>query len=223
MDWFVTITPLHISTFQIGLKRAGQWLRGHGHPFVYIYVHENPGCERPHTHLLIHIPLGLIKAFVAQMAGWFGGANDTDVRVEPRTLPGWSRAKRLRYMIKGAHYLVCKAYDGRRNKGGQGPIECKRSGVCQYLRKEFDGRNDTWDGPIYMVARNMKVLMSGNELKALRSQSGLSQVELADLARLHRNSVNRLENMSLIKRTSRHAVRQVMKALGKQTPEAYRA
>jgi DNA-binding XRE family transcriptional regulator len=222
MDWFVTITPLHISTFQIGLKRAGQWLRDHGHPFVYIYVHENPGGYRPHTHLLIHIPLGLIKPFVARMADWFAGTNETDIRVEPRTMLGWSRAIRVRYMTKGARYLACAAYEGHRKKGGQGPIEFKRSGVCQYLRNQFGGIHDTWREPIWKKARKLKMLMSGDELKALRGQFGLSQTELAGLAGLHRNSVNRLENMDLIRPTSRHAVCRIMNAMGVRTPEAYR-
>ena len=221
MNWFMTITPLIISTFQIGLRRAGQWLRDHGVPFVYIYVHENPGGERPHSHLLIYVPQRFIKAFVAHAGGWFEAENETDVRVEPRTMPGWSRKTRLLYMVKGAHHCVCKAYGGHRKRGGQGSINFKRSGVCQYLRNEFGGPNDIQNGRTTKTDNKDRLLISGEDLRLLRAGAGLSQVSLAELAGLHRNSVGRIEKMPIILKTSSHAVRAIMKALGMRTPEAY--
>jgi hypothetical protein len=222
MNLFMTVTPLIISAFQIGLRRAGQWLSDNGVAFVYIYVHENPGGERPHSHLLIHVPQRLIKAFVSHAGGWFGAANETDVRVEPRTMPGWSRRRRLQYLVKGAHHCVCKAHGGHRKKGGQGPIEFKRSGVCQFLRSEFGGKHDTWGGPSRKEKGKVEILMSGEELKTLRDKSGLSQTRLADLAGLHRNSVGRLEKMPIISQTSSDALKRIMRALGENTPNAYR-
>lgn len=127
------------STFKKAMKRMGQWFLDHGLPFAYVYVHENPGDEKPNSHLLVHVPPRLIRAFKAKAGEWFD-ALDGGVRVDPRN-DAQRRAKgqgtRLAYMCKGADDLTCRRYGGRRAAGGQGPIDIKRAGVAQVLSKGF--------------------------------------------------------------------------------------
>lgn len=127
------------STFKRAMKRMGQWLRDNGVPVAFIYVHENPGDEKPNSHVLVHVPAQLIDAFVAKAGDWFD-ALDGGVKVDPRN-DAQRRAKglgtRLQYMSKGAPFLVCRDYEGHRARGGQGPIHFKRAGVAQLLSKEF--------------------------------------------------------------------------------------
>jgi hypothetical protein len=131
------------STFKKAMKRMGQWLRDNGVCFAYIYVHENPDDAKPNSHLLVHVPLRLRRAFKDKAGEWFD-ALDGGVQVEPRN-DAKRRAKgqstRLQYMAKGAPDPICRIYGGRRAAGGQGPITLKRSGVAQFLQpkhqKEF--------------------------------------------------------------------------------------
>lgn len=124
------------STFKLGMKRMGQWLRDHGVPVAYVYTHENPGDEKPNSHILVHVPAKLIRRFKAKANGWFD-ALDGGVKVEARN-DAQRRAKglgtRLQYMAKGAPFVVCRSYEGFRAKGGQGPIAIKRAGVAQCLQ-----------------------------------------------------------------------------------------
>lgn len=123
------------STFKRGKKLMVQWLRDKGLPAAYLYVHENPDDARPNSHLLIHVPKHLHRAFKAKTGDWFD-ALDGGVRVDPRN-DADRRAKglgtRLQYMAKGADDMTCRFYGGRRAKGGQGPIAIKRAGVAQCL------------------------------------------------------------------------------------------
>ena len=127
------------STFKRGKKLMVQWLRDKGLPAAYVYGHENPDDARPNSHLLIHVPKHLRRAFKARAGGWFD-ALDGGVQVDPRN-DADRRAKglgtRLQYMAKGADDMTCRFYGGRRAKGGQGPIVIKRAGVAQCLRGEF--------------------------------------------------------------------------------------
>lgn len=129
------------STFKLGLKRMVQWLRDNGVLAVYLYTHENPGDEKPNTHLLVHVPAKLIRAFKARCSDWFD-ALDGGVDVQARN-DAQRRARgettRLQYMAKGAPFLVCRDYEGFRARGGQGPIGIKRAGVAQLLSKGFCG------------------------------------------------------------------------------------
>jgi DNA-binding XRE family transcriptional regulator len=232
LNWFATINWLDTSVgsddfseaFQLGCKRMGQWFRdqGGGYPVIYIYAHENPDGIKPNTHILLHLPTGLIKRFVAQLGGWFCALNDAAIDIQPSMKAGHTRDERLLYMIKGAHHCVCKAYGGHRKRGGQGPINFKRSGVCQFLRNEFGGRHDKWGRPIRKEASEVKMLMSGDELRMKREHCGLTQTGLAKLVGLHRNSVSRLERLPLIRQTSSHALKSILKALGENTPDVYR-
>lgn len=126
------------STFQRAMKRMGQWLRDHGVRFAFVYVHENPGGEKPNSHVLVHVPAKLIRAFKAKADDWFD-ALDGGVRVDPRN-DAHRRAKglgtRLGYMCKGADDFTCRRYGGRRAKGGQGPVDFKRAGVAQCLHSK---------------------------------------------------------------------------------------
>lgn len=128
------------STFKRGLKLMCQWLRDNNTPAAYVYVHENPGDEKPNSHLLVHVPAQLLRAFTERAAAWFQ-ALDGGVLVEARN-DRQRHAKglytRLQYMAKGADYLTCRRYDGYRAKGGQGPISIKRAGVAQLLRSKPD-------------------------------------------------------------------------------------
>jgi len=129
------------STFKRGMKRMGQWFRSHGVPFLYIYVHENPRDEKPNSHVLVHVPAQLIRAFKAKCSDWFD-ALDGGVKVDPRNdvqRPAKGLGTRLQYMAKGAPELVCRRYGGRRSKGGQGPIGIKRAGVSELLSKGISG------------------------------------------------------------------------------------
>jgi hypothetical protein len=123
------------STFRLGMKRMGQWLADHGIRFAYAYVHENPGDLKPNSHVLLHVPTQLRRAFKAKAADWFD-ALDGGVRVDPRN-DAQRRAKcqgtRLQYMAKGCDDITCRRYGGRRAKGGQGPVSIKRAGVAQCL------------------------------------------------------------------------------------------
>ncbi len=118
------------------------------------YTHENPGDERPNTHVLVHVPAHLMRAFKAKAGDWFD-ALDGGVKVDPRN-DAQRRAKglgtRLGYMCKGADALTCRRYGGHRAKGGQGPISIKRAGVAQLLSKQF---SDT------KTARNCGVIKRG--------------------------------------------------------------
>lgn len=129
------------STFKRAMKRMGQWLRDNGVPFAFVYVHENPGDEKPNSHVLVHVPAHLIRAFKAKAGDWFD-ALDGGVKVDPRN-DAQRRAKgldtRLQYMTKGAPFLTCRRYGGHRARGGQGPIHFKRAGVAQLLTKRFSG------------------------------------------------------------------------------------
>jgi hypothetical protein len=129
------------STFKRGMKRMGQWFRSKGVPFVFVYVHENPDDEKPNSHLLLHVPAHLIRAFKAKCPDWFD-ALDGGVKVDPRN-DAQRRAKglgtRLQYMSKGAPMLTCRRYGGHRARGGQGPIAIKRAGVAELLSKELFG------------------------------------------------------------------------------------
>ena len=130
------------STFRLGVKRMCQWLRDNGTRAAYVYTHENPGDERPNSHLLVHVPAHLRRAFKAKAGAWFD-ALDGGVKVDPRN-DTQRRAKghgtRLAYMCKGADDLTCRRYGGRRAKGGQGPITFKRAGVAQLLSAGFAPR-----------------------------------------------------------------------------------
>jgi len=120
------------STFRRGMKRMAQWLRDNGARFAFVYVHENPGDVKLNSHLLVHVPKRLRRAFDAKASDWFD-ALDGGVKVEPRN-DGKRAAGRLAYMAKGADDFTCRRYGGRRARGGQGPIIIKRSGVAQCLR-----------------------------------------------------------------------------------------
>lgn len=124
------------STFKRGKKLMVQWFRDKGLPAAYLYGHENPGDARPNTHLLIHVPKHLRRAFKAKAGDWFD-ALDGGVQVDPRNdadrIPQ-GLGTRLQYMAKGADDMTCRFYGGRRAKGGQGPIAIKRAGVAQSLR-----------------------------------------------------------------------------------------
>ena len=145
LDVFVTVNyhgtfpggPAMASTFRTALKRMCQWLRDHNAPVAWVYTHENPQDEKPNTHLLVHVPTRLRRAFKAKVSDWFQ-ALDGGVKVDPRN-DNQRKAKgfgtRLQYMAKGADYLTCRRYEGRRARGGQGPISFKRAGVAQLLRK----------------------------------------------------------------------------------------
>ena len=130
------------STFWLGVKRMCQWLRDNGTRAAYVYVHENPSDEKPNSHVLVHVPRGLRRAFAAKANDWFQ-ALDGGVKVDPRNCAGSGSDMRLQYMCKGADDLTCRRYGGRRAKGGQGPIPFKRAGVAQCLRLkaavEFSG------------------------------------------------------------------------------------
>lgn len=133
------------STFKRAMKRMGQWFLDHGLPFAYIYVHENPGDAKPNSHLLVHMPPRLIRAFTAKVSDWFD-ALDGGVKVEPRNdaqRRAQGKTTRLQYVGKGAPGLACRCYGGHRAKGGQGPIHIKRAGVAQCLQvkaaREFSG------------------------------------------------------------------------------------
>lgn len=125
------------ATFRKAMKRMCQWLRDHGILIAYCYTHENPDDAKPNSHVLVHVPAKLHRAFKAKIGGWFD-ALDGGVRVDPRN-DARRHAKglgtRLQYMTKGADYLTCRRYGGYRAKGGQGPIPFKRAGVAQLLRK----------------------------------------------------------------------------------------
>lgn len=126
------------STFKRALKLMCQWLRDNGTPPVYVYVHENPGDEKPNSHLLVHVPAQLRRAFKARAAAWFQ-ALDGGVKVDPRNdhhRLAKGLGTRLAYMVKGADDITCRRYGGRRAKGGQGPIDIKRAGVAQLLRSK---------------------------------------------------------------------------------------
>lgn len=126
------------STFKRALKLMCQWLRDNGTTPAYAYVHENPDDEKPNSHLLVHVPAELRRAFKARAAAWFQ-ALDGGVCIDPRN-DTQRRAKghgtRLQYMAKGCDDITCRRYGGRRAKGGQGPITIKRAGVAQCLRSK---------------------------------------------------------------------------------------
>lgn len=124
------------STFQTAMKRMGQWLRDNGARFAWCFVHENPGDLKPNSHVLVHVPRGLRRAFTAKANDWFQ-ALDGGVKVDPRNSAGKGTDTRLQYMTKGADDFTCRRYGGRRAKGGQGPIPFKRAGVAQCLRVGF--------------------------------------------------------------------------------------
>lgn len=118
--------------FRRGVKRMSQWLRDNGIKVAWVYVHENPGDMKLNSHLLAHVPVRLRKCFSELASSWFG-ALDGGVRVERRCNPE-KKDIRLQYISKGAHHLVCRKYEGRRAKGGQGTIPIKRSGASKLLR-----------------------------------------------------------------------------------------
>lgn len=147
LDTFVTVNyhgtfaggAAMASTFKTGLKRMCQWLRDNGIPVAYSYVHENPQDEKPNSHLLVHLPANkrLRWKFRSNAAAWFN-ALDGGVKVEARNDAdrlAKGLGTRLKYMGKGAPDLVCRLYEGRRARGGQGPISFKRAGVSQLLRR----------------------------------------------------------------------------------------
>ena len=124
------------STFSLGMKRMGQWFRDKGLVCAFVYVHENPDDAKLNSHLLVHVPKQLRRAFQAKVADWFA-ALDGGVKAEPRKDAGRLNkglGTRLQYMAKGADDMTCRRYGGRRARGGQGPISIKRAGVSQCLR-----------------------------------------------------------------------------------------
>lgn len=124
------------STFSTAMKRMGQWLRDNGARFAWCFVHENPGDLKPNSHVLVHVPRGLRRAFTAKANDWFQ-ALDGGVKVDPRNCAGSGTDTRLQYMCKGSDDFTCRRYGGRRAKGGQGPIPFKRAGVAQCLRSKL--------------------------------------------------------------------------------------
>ena len=91
------------TTFKAGLKRMCQWLRDNGLPIAWVYTHENPQDEKPNTHLLVHVPPRLRRAFKAKVSDWFQ-ALDGGVLAEPRNDAQRRRqgkTTRLQYMAKG--------------------------------------------------------------------------------------------------------------------------
>ena len=148
-------------TFKRGKKLMVQWFRDKGLPAAYLYGHENPDDARPNSHLLIHVPKHLRRAFKAKAGDWFE-ALDGGVRVDPRNdadrIPK-GLGTRLQYMAKGADDMTCRRYGGRRARGGQGPISIKRAGVSQCLRPKstrdfFDAlTRASGHGPQYAHAR----------------------------------------------------------------------
>ena len=149
LNTFVTIAYLvtfaggaaMASTFKRGMKRMNQWFRSKGVPFACVYVHENPCDEKPNSHLLVHVPAQLSRAFKAKAGDWFD-ALDGGVRVDHRNdtkRRAQGLGTRLGYMAKGADDFTCRRYGGRRARGGQGPIHIKRAGVSELLSKGFCG------------------------------------------------------------------------------------
>ena len=130
------------STFRLGMKRMGQWFRDNGIRNASVYVHENPDDAKLNSHLLVHVPKHLRRAFKAKAADWFQGL-DGGVQVDLRN-DADRQAKglgtRLQYMAKGADDMTCRFYGGRRAKGGQGPIAIKRAGVAQCLTGKVEFR-----------------------------------------------------------------------------------
>ena len=61
---------------------------------------------------------------------------------------------------------------------------------------------------------NIAGLALGRQLRAARVLAGLEQAELARAARLHVNSVRRLERMAAIPASSWHATERIVRALG---------
>jgi len=124
------------STFRLGMKRMAQWLRDNNCRVAFVYVHENPDDAKLNTHLLVHVPKQLRRMFQDKVEGWFD-ALDGGVKAEPRNDDkrlARRQGTRLQYMAKGADDITCRRYQGRRAKGGQGPINIKRSGTAQCLR-----------------------------------------------------------------------------------------
>ena len=58
------------STFRRGMKRMGQWLRDRGTRFAFVYGHENPDDAKLNSHILVHVPADLRRAFKAKIADW---------------------------------------------------------------------------------------------------------------------------------------------------------
>lgn len=144
LNTFVTVTwgateygDITAEAFQSSCKPLCQWLRDNGAPVAYIYVHENPttvaGDAKPNTHLLLHVPSRLTRAFNAKLDDWFRAIMDGAVKSDPRTSRGYKGLDRLQYMAKGADYCTARQYGGYRKPGGQGIITFKRSGVSQSL------------------------------------------------------------------------------------------
>ena len=122
-------------TFRLGMKRMAQWFRDNGIRNAFVYVHENPDDAKLNSHILVHVPKHLRRAFKAKAGDWFQGL-DGGVQVDPRNDAdriAKGLGTRLQYMAKGADDITCRFYGGRRAKGGQGPIVIKRAGVAQCL------------------------------------------------------------------------------------------
>jgi len=152
---------IHPDTFTKCRQRACQYLRRNAVKPAWLFVHENPiaapGDTKPNTHMLVHVPSKLKTAFKAKLPDWFDAIMDGAVKAEPRTRPGYVGPDRLLYMSKGGDDFTCRRHGGRRSRGGQGVVWCKRSGVSQNLgwkaRATFP---PTKDGSTFTLTKGSK-------------------------------------------------------------------
>lgn len=110
------------------------------HPLTCGWVLEAPKGEI-HSHMAIHIPMGLEKEFIAKLPSWVGGnVIPGTIDVRPITDNGWQK-----YVLKGVgpvgwdHFNISK-----HRRDAQGKIEGKRCGISQNIgpaaRKRWNDR-----------------------------------------------------------------------------------
>lgn len=132
ISWFAvpgTNVDAQAKFFEAFRKNLSQWLTQQNaaerlRRAIFVYVHENPGGKRFHTHMLLHIAPLLVSAFAGYLPGAVGravgekriSADLLKVVLKHRVRPFdrhavFSQWRKFHYMMKGAdpEVVLCRA------------------------------------------------------------------------------------------------------------------
>jgi hypothetical protein len=172
---------------------------------TYIATLENPPTNDDgfHLHMLVHVPKGLEEAFEGWMRAYVGG--------QERAVDIRSAADR------GALSYICKACHPFTAKGLGWTIETNtwkfNQGIMPDGLRRWRMSADLQTKPPAAGYRHVRFTdRTGTEIKEARLMRGWSQQHLADLARLNRNTIIRLERFDRIPKSSQYGLRCVENA-----------
>jgi hypothetical protein len=131
------LTPLdHAKLVDRTWNKLGGWSRYHGNGFYCLLVREKEPGGREHFHILIHVPQAKVILFDETVRGWFGEADDIDIRAAnqrtfPLSVPG-KLGSALGYISKQRTPQAAYRTTFLRRRGD--PVLGKRARISRTLR-----------------------------------------------------------------------------------------